>query len=692
MDRAAFLRSLDFLRPLPPGAWDGSVASSTDGNDDEDGGTAYSGSTITPPTPSSGRRDGDAMLSVFGGGAPLLAVVSIEPTMPCSEGRIDNGNYGENDRRRDADGRKRGRGDHGDFGATIQSGPAFFGRRHRPVVVTTDISETRHDVVAAVAATTAAAVAVANAQNAEVEPENTRRDDVVDEDETDSWNDVVNSDPSLCTFEAAIVRKISSAASELEELRGRRGGVLSTPDRYRRGTEQDAKESESKSLLFRFGNRFVFHVDESAIFDIKYEPGSSDGGGPGDGAGRNSEDRNGDEEKTNESSPPQKRHKNNGGDDGPTSRDAGNAQVGRKRLPPSLTISFGSCAFRVFSLECGIVENAAAAETTRPSSRIWGTLSKTAETAEDRLLNARSALVQHFDIDNGGRTRCRGDDASSVSSWRMAPPGSGLAFHSWPESFVTSSFHSNAATRKYNNTSLGFVEEGWYCCLGGKRTIACASAASSPQKSSSPSKSGSSGTNFEHGQKEGPQSKNESDNGNSGKHQHDEKDETFHQTSDLSHEHKKSVDELCGVELPTSQTSTSRNNDRESATNKKHRTTENGGCRSNQSEPTHITGNKEKGGGDEVDMESEGTNQQSWTEETRNKYRLFQLSAAHMELANPAGASSHQPGNVSVATHLSSCAESLANSYLSMEEFKERSQQFENDIGDATSEMESALV
>ena len=464
-------------------------------------------------------------------------------------------------------------------------------------------------------------------------------------------------------------------------------------------TEHDPKESESKSLLFRFGNRFVFHVDVSAIVGIKYEPGSSDGGAPGDGAGRYPEDGNGnDGERTNESSPPRKRHKNYGGDDGPSSRDAGKERVGRERLvPPSLTISFDSCAFRVFSLEGGIVVEtaaaaAAAAETTRPSSRIWGPLSKTAETAKDRLLSARSALVRHFGIDDGGRTRCRGDDASSVSSWRMAPPGSGLAFHSWPVSLESSSFHSNAATRKRNDASLGFVEEGWYCCLGGKRTIVCASAASSPQKSSSPSKSGSSGTNFEHGQKEGPHSKNESDNGNSGKHQHDEKDETFHQTSDLSHERKKSVDELCGVELPASRTSSSRNNDRESETNNEQHTTETGGCRSNQSDPTHITDNKEKGGGDEVDMESEGTNQQSWTDETRNKYRLFLFSSAHMELANPAGASLQQPGNVSVAAHLTSCAESLANSYLSMEEFKERSQQFENDIGHATSEMESALV
>eukprot|EP00578_Thalassiosira_sp_NH16_P011798 CAMPEP_0181126794 /NCGR_PEP_ID=MMETSP1071-20121207/27833_1 /TAXON_ID=35127 /ORGANISM="Thalassiosira sp., Strain NH16" /LENGTH=63 /DNA_ID=CAMNT_0023212447 /DNA_START=44 /DNA_END=231 /DNA_ORIENTATION=+ len=48
MDRAAFLRSLNFLRPLPPGVWDGNT--SIDGNND--GEDPYSGSTITPPTPS----------------------------------------------------------------------------------------------------------------------------------------------------------------------------------------------------------------------------------------------------------------------------------------------------------------------------------------------------------------------------------------------------------------------------------------------------------------------------------------------------------------------------------------------------------------------------------------------------------------------------------------------------------------
>ena len=84
-------------------------------------------------------------------------------------------------------------------------------------------------------------------------------------------------------------------------------------------------------------------------------------------------------------------------------------------------------------------------------------------------------------------------------------------------------------------------------------------------------------------------------------------------------------------------------------------------------------------------------NQQSWTDEIRIKYRLFQLSAAHMELANPAASSSQRPGNFSVATHLTSCAESLASSYMSVEEFGERSRQFENDIGRATSAMETAL-
>ena len=416
-------------------------------------------------------------------------------------------------------------------------------------------------------------------------------------------------------------------------------------------------------------------MDESAIVGIEYEPGSVGGGGAPGGveAGRYSDDDGTGDGKGTDGSPPRKKRRENGGD-GPAARGAGGArQVGRKRLlPPSLTISFDTCAFRVFSLEGGAVETAAAAaEATRPSSRIWGTLSKAAETAEDRLLNARSALVRQFGIDDGGRKRCRGGGASVVS-WRMAPPGSGLAFHTWPESLETSSFRSNA-TREYD-TSLGFDGEGWSCCLGGEHgTIECASAASSPQKSSSPSKSGSSGTtNFEHGQKEGPQSKkNGLDNGNSGEHQHDEKDETFRQTSDLSRESKKNDDEQCGVELSPSQTPSLRNKDRESETNNRRHITENGGGK--------------------VDTESEGANQQSRTDEIRIKYRLFQLSAAHMELANPAAASSRRPGNVSVATHLTSCAESLASSYMSVEEFGERSRQFENDIGRATSEMETAL-
>ncbi|KAL3766218.1 hypothetical protein ACHAW5_002564 [Stephanodiscus triporus] len=610
MDRAAFLRSLNFLRPLPPGVWDSSVAS-VDGKDDDEG--AYSGSTIAPPTPS---RDDNALLVLEG----LPCVVSIEPTARY-DNRFDDD--GGNDRRDDAS-RKRVRGD--DYSPdVVASGPAFFKRL--PVVTDADGGET-------------------------------------------DWNYQVNSDPSLCTFEAAIVKKFSSG-SALEEVRG---GVLSTRDRYRQADEHDTTEVDSRSLLFRFGNRFVFHVDDSAILEIKYDPGS-DGGSSGD----DNPDTVGDQ-MTNDSPPP-KRHRSD--DDG--SPRAGNLCVIAKQLPPSLTISFGSCTFRVFSFDCGIIETAAAAETTRPSSRVWGTLAKPAETVEDRLVNARNFLIQQFEIDNRERKHRR--DAA-VSSWRMAPPGSGLAFHYWPESFQ-GSFHSNTQTYK----SSCFVEEDWSCCLGGKLgTTESASDASSPQKSSSPSKSGSSSTNFEHGQKEQAQLMNGSETGNSGKHQNDEERGVCHQTSYLLHGSKNNDDDGYGGELSKIQSSSPRmpgNNDREDDTNNKECNTENG-RRNNHSDLNDY--NKNKAEEEEIDMENEGANKQLWKDKICNKYYLFRSSAVQMELANPAAVSSPHPGNISAVAHnITSCAESLSSSYLSIEEFKERSRQFEDDIGHATSEMEMVL-
>ena len=100
MDRASFLRSLNFLRPLPPNVWDSSVVTcigddSNNQNDDEDG--AYSGSTITPPTPS---RNSNAVL-VFNG--PHI-VVSIE----------SDTSYDLIERRVTMNGKKRGRGDDDD--------------------------------------------------------------------------------------------------------------------------------------------------------------------------------------------------------------------------------------------------------------------------------------------------------------------------------------------------------------------------------------------------------------------------------------------------------------------------------------------------------------------------------------------------------------------------------------------------
>ncbi|KAL3823770.1 hypothetical protein ACHAXA_004863 [Cyclostephanos tholiformis] len=623
MDRAAFLRSLNFLRPLPPGVWDSCVAS-IDGNDDDDDG-AYSGSTITPPTPS--RKNSTLVFD----GPPF--VVSIEPAVR-SEGRVD-GN-GRRDDRSD-DGRKRLRADDDLFGGAT-CGPAFF--NHRPIITETD--EARHDVADA---------AAANARNMDVEPDNVQRGGL-DGGGID-WKYHVNSDPALCTFEAAIIKTISSE-SEIEEVRG---NAVSTPEGLLQATNHGTGEVESKSLMFRFGNRFAFHVDESAILEIRYEPGSDGERYDGDNRHRNDAG-----DQTTNNSPPSKLHKNEG--DG-FSRAEKSPPVRAKKHPPSLTISFGSCNFRVFSLECSIIETTAA-ETTRPSSRIWSTLTSMAETAEDRLVNARSALIQHF-VDSRESKRSR-DDADA-SSWMMAPPGSGLVFHVWP---------SNAPTYR----SSSFVDEDWSCCLGGNHgTIKCASAASSPQKSSSTS--GSSSTNFEHGQKEQQaHSMNWSENENIGKSQNKENDEAFHQASGRFHESEKLDDERCGVELSESQTPLPalKNNHNKSETNTKGRIKENRSDTSLLSE----SDNKKKVGED-------GPGPQSWKDEVRNKYHLFQSSAVHMELTNSAAVSSQHPGNVSVVSHINSCAESLTKSYLSVEEFKEMSQQFENEIVHATSEMEREL-
>ena len=685
MDRASFLRSLDFLRPLPPDTWD-DIVTSVDGNnnvndDDDDG--AYSGSTMAPPTPASSSSRNSTLI-IDGSNF----VVSIEPNAASSYSglRIDRGNG-------------RPGNDTDDDNATSVR-PAFFG--HRVIDNGMDDAARRYDV--------ADDVAVSNSRNADVvvvvtvTSENPRRDgmDGIGEFER---NDRINSDPSLCTFEMAMITALGGMSSVMameENARGRGGGgdaasSTTTPE------DDTREEGEStKMLLFRFGHRFTFRVDESAILDVRYEPGGIgdkyDDDDDDDDRHRDEETR--DDRNITNGSPPTKRHRNER--DGHTSR-SGKVRLGTARardLPPSLIISFGSCNFRIFSfMECGIVEIAADAattatadaETTRPSSRIWSTLSNTtiARTVEDRLVNARSVLLRHFVDDGEGGKRRRGrDDASASITWRMAPPGSGQAFRVWPSN---------------NSPSCGgpFVDEGWSCCLGGgnRGMIKCASSASSsssPQKcSSSPTTSGSGSTNLEHGQKElRAHSMNWSENDNIDKRPNDENVDVSCQTSGSTQESKKQYDEKCGVDLSENRSSlpgAHKNDDNESETSTKEPNIENGGSkyRCDTSLPIEC-GTKEQGS-ENGTMKDDGANTRSWKDVIRTRYHLFHSSAVQMEQAISAAESSRHSGNVSVVPHLNSCAESLTRSYLSIEEFNELSQRFEDEIGDATSEMEREI-
>ena len=111
-----------------------------------------------------------------------------------------------------------------------------------------------------------------------------------------------------------IISPASSSSAPAEGPRGGGGGAPpSTPDGHRRdagGRDDDAREEAvSTSLLFRFGNRFVFRVDESAIVGIEYEPGSVGGGGAPGGveAGRYSDDDGSGDGKGTDGSPPRKK-------------------------------------------------------------------------------------------------------------------------------------------------------------------------------------------------------------------------------------------------------------------------------------------------------------------------------------------------------------------------------------------------
>jgi len=666
MDRAAFLRSLNFLRPLPPGTWDGNT------NDEDE---PYSGSTITPPTPSK-----DNVIALLEGS---LFAVSIEPSSDSvADGSGSHGQQQQEIEGDDNDSRKRGRDNH--EGVPVMSkerfpiGPAFF-QSHSIYATKNSTNSTKETPID-----------VDPPENDAHLPE--QDDDAGGGEEADRkkvW--MINSDPSMCTFEAAIMKKLPVAApgDAPAAVHDDDGVFFSTPNRHRRGDVSGNGETEdvpesSKALLFRFGNRFVFHVDESAIMGLTYEPGH-DGEVPGDGMNSN---QNGDNV-----SPAPKRQRNNGG--GSSSQQIEKASSpNATKLPPSLLLSFGTCAFRVFSLEeTPNNNNMNRSNSATGSDRIWSTLTEPFETAESRIMKAWTTLMQHFDFDNKERKKAK---QKRGQSWKMASPGSGLAFHSWPDRLVEgSSFHSNPLLQC---KSSAFLEEDWSHCLGGKDG-AVPSTVPSPQKST-PSKTTIS-SDFEHGQNEHTPKKNGSSqshsakNGDNGKKNDDEeKIDAPNESSEITHEseqHEKDDD----AEMTDGQDSLfeepGENGSDQKATNKELDIESNKESNKNGANQLDDDAKKKELEEEGASEDKDNTNPRSWKEDIYNKYHLFETSAIHMERALDPKTQSSQQGGTSTSSHLALAAQTLSESYLTTNEFVNASQQCEDEIENVTLDMEKVL-
>ena len=274
--------------------------------------------------------------------------------------------------------------------------------------------------------------------------------------ENNSFHFQLNNDPSLCSFEAAIVSRNDPLQPEME----------------------------SKMLIFRYGGYFAFHVDESSIVEVKYE-----------GSGIDDKSFSPDATTTNKDNgaPPTKRQRSEQ-DEKPTTEE----------IPPSLLITFPSCTFRVFFLENRDVahkrtentESSSTVNATSSPSLPSGALGITDETGDKRLRAALSMLEQNFDIEK----RKKENHSMTTPLWKMAPPGSGEALLSLPESFEVSSFHTGMTTPKHN---VNFTTKAWSHCLDLKNKFNGKSPMSptSPHNDNSTIKTDGSSILFENGQK-----------------------------------------------------------------------------------------------------------------------------------------------------------------------------------------------
>lgn len=209
MDRAAFLRSQNFLRPLPPTIWQDALIHGNTTAEEE----AYSGSTITPPSTSKTTNSSSIVLL-----EESLFVVSIEPRLVL-DGRPTVGldtrdNGGGNGADTMGSGRKRGRDDDDDQSATfdgISFGPAFFQQRENASSATPNESNCANKGPGALRTGMAGEVQDATA-TMDADNESLQQEDDADDDARGTDRDhAINADPSLCTFEAVILKKLPSA-------------------------------------------------------------------------------------------------------------------------------------------------------------------------------------------------------------------------------------------------------------------------------------------------------------------------------------------------------------------------------------------------------------------------------------------------------------------------------------------------
>jgi hypothetical protein len=187
-------------------------------------------------------------------------------------------------------------------------------------------------------------------------------------------NERLNNDPSICSFQVAIVkRKVLSASLQKKD-------IMTTPDKsdIYMEVDDDGIDFNKYALLFRFGNYFVFEADAASL-TVEYF------------AKEDTNEGHKQEEETSKDEEHQSKRQKTEHDKVDTSTEG--------TQPASLCISFSSCTFRVFSVQRNL--------------ELYG-----GKQAETILLNAKSKIVKCFDVgDNVSKGASYPFDNTNSEEW-----------------------------------------------------------------------------------------------------------------------------------------------------------------------------------------------------------------------------------------------------------------------------------